>query len=873
MECQVNVAQDGGDRIDGEFKGRKWHGWTDGMQTWKSFRIPYKANTDPEYEDRKMVFDLEAHAEGIGMTGWNWKQRISKWVAYDFDAITGHSDKHESKLSNMEIQQVEKVASDIPWVTLRRSTSGKGLHLYVFVNDIETKNHNEHAALARAILGKMSSITGFDFSTKVDICGGNMWVWHRKMKGTEGLNIIKQGSILTDIPTNWHDHVKVVIGRRRRILPKFIHKDDEEKLFEELTGQRPGIELDEEHLKLIKFLEDKKTQSWWDSDHHMLVTHTFHLKEAYEELQFRGIFTTNAKGTEYGRDHNCFLFPLRRGGWIVRRYSPGVQETDTWDQDASGYTRCYFNREPDLGTASRANEGIEHPTGGYVFRHADFAIKAGLSIGVDLKLPNWARGRQTKLKLHKDGRLIAEVDRDNQDLADDMRGWLPDKSTWKRIFNAKVNAGNEPDVGNFDDILRHIVAEEKNCGWVIKSGNMWHEEPLNHVKPLLESEGATPKEATIIIGQAIEQPWKLVNIPFQPEYPGERRWNRNSAQLKYTPSQNKDDLQYPTWLKILEHCGAGLDMAIQNNPWAKVNGILNGADYLKCWVASIFQEPLEPLPYLFLYGPQNSGKSILHEGLGTLLTRGSVRADNALISQAGFNGELENSIICIVEETDLRKHRVAYNRIKDWVTAKDLPIHRKQKTPYSIPNSTHWIQCANDYQACPIFPGDTRITMSYVSAIDPIDLIPKKQMIPLLEKEAPDFLAEVLTLELPPSNDRLNVPVIVTEDKIATERTNQTMLEMFVDDKCYGITGEMIKFSEFYERFQEWLDPNEIHNWSKVRVGREIPPHFPKGRLPQTGEHWLGNISWEMRKPEDEIKSKLIIQDGKLVYGKTEKGT
>ncbi|MCH8860679.1 MAG: hypothetical protein IH843_06045 [Thaumarchaeota archaeon] len=230
MECQVNVSQDGGDEIDGEFKGRKWHGWSDGVQQWKSFRIPYNANTEPTYEDRKMAFDLDAHAEGIGMTGWNWKQRISNWVAYDFDAITGHSDKHQSKLSNMEIHKVEEVASDIPWVTVRRSTSGKGLHLYVFVDDIETKNHNEHAALARSILGKMSSITGFDFSTKVDICGGNMWVWHRKMKGTEGLNVIKQGSILSDIPTNWKDHVRVVTGRRRRILPKFIEKDEQEKL-------------------------------------------------------------------------------------------------------------------------------------------------------------------------------------------------------------------------------------------------------------------------------------------------------------------------------------------------------------------------------------------------------------------------------------------------------------------------------------------------------------------------------------------------------------------------------------------------------------------------------------------------------------------
>jgi len=157
--------------------------------------------------------------------------------------------------------------------------------------------------------------------------------------------------------------------------------------------------------------------------------------------------------------------------------------------------------------------------------------------------------------------------------------------------------------------------------------------------------------------------------------------------------------------------------------------------------------------------------------------------------------------------------------------------------------------------------------MSFVNSIDPIDLIPKKQIIPMLEKEAPDFLAEVLTLELPQSNDRLNVPVLVTEDKIATERTNQTMLEMFIDDTCFHVIGEMIKFSEFHEKFQEWLDPNEVHSGSKVRVGREIPPQFPKGRLPQTGEHWLGNISWESKKSD---KQKLIIKDGKLIHGTVE---
>jgi hypothetical protein len=56
----------------------------------------------------------------------------------------------------------------------------------------------------------MSSITGFDFQSKVDVCGGNMWVWHRKMVGTDGLSLIKEGTELCDIPINWQYHLRVV---------------------------------------------------------------------------------------------------------------------------------------------------------------------------------------------------------------------------------------------------------------------------------------------------------------------------------------------------------------------------------------------------------------------------------------------------------------------------------------------------------------------------------------------------------------------------------------------------------------------------------------------------------------------------------------
>jgi len=866
MECQVNVGQDGGERVGSEFEGRRWHGWTDGLTTWKSFRIPYKASTNPEYDDKEMKFDLVAHAEAIGMTGWDWQNRCSRWVAYDFDAIIGHSDKHAGKLSNEELEEVKKAAWAIDWVTIRKSTSGTGLHIYVFLPDqIKTQNHNEHAALARAILGRMSALTGFDFHSKVDICGGNMWIWHRKMAGTDGLTLLKRGAVLKEIPPNWKDHIKVVTGRRRKNLPQDIESSGRGDLFEELAGQRPKVPLDDEHKRLIEYLREHKALWWWDQDHHMLVTHTHWLQRAATDLQLKGVFKTNSGATNLN-EQNCFCFPMRRGAWGIRRYTPGVQEHDSWDQDGAGWTRCYLNKEPNLATAARTFGGLEDPAGGFIFREAEVAEKASELLGVHLKVGTPLRSRETKLKQHKDGRLVVTVERKEQDDAGEMKGWLAKKKDWIKIFNTQLGTPEEPEAGNYDDLVRHLVTEtNEDYGWMIKSDAKWRSEPLSHVRIALGSLGLKHHEITTILGSSVFKCWKVVNKPFQPEYPGDREWNRSAAQLRYLPSKNKEILYYPTWRKILDHCGSGLNEAIKASAWCKANGILSGGDYLKCWIASLFQEPLEPLPYLFMHGPQNSGKSIFHEALSLLFTKGYKRADAALINASGFNGELEGAITCVVEETDLRRDRQAYNRIKDWVTSRELLIHCKGKTPYHIPNSTHWIHCSNDHQACPVFPGDTRITMLYVDRLDPLELIPKKQIIPMLEKEAPDFLAEIIQLEIPPSNDRLNVPIIATEDKHLAQELNQTDLERFLSEKCMYETGHAILFAELYNKFIEWLDPNEIHKWSKIRVGRSFPPQYPKAKSHRDGQIYVGNITWSGVEGDKEPKPKLIIKDGYLV--------
>lgn len=491
---------------------------------------------------------------------------------------------------------------------------------------------------------------------------------------------------------------------------------------------------------------------------------------------------------------------------------------------------------------------------------AEQAQKTAIMLGVNLELPNWVLGKPATLNIHRSGRLICEIEKDAN--SPQLPGWLVKGKKFVRVFNMNNKSANEPEAMRLDDRLRQLISEQMtNVGWVVKTDGYWHQQSNANVKAWLKSQGY--KEPDLVMGSSVDQCWMLVNRPFREEYPKDRQWNRDAAKLRFKPSVDRDNLQYPTWQKILNHVGESLNDAIARHQWCKSNGVRTGADYIKIWIAAMFQEPLEPLPYLFLYGPQNSGKTVLHEAISCLMTRGVMRADNALTSSGSFNGELENAVLCVVEETDMRKNMTAYNRLKDWVTSRMISVHAKTRQPFMAANATHWVHCANSHLACPIFPGDSRITMILVDNLPDGELIPKKEMLRLLETEAPDFLAEILSLELPNSNDRLSVPVITTEDKIAAEHGSKSPLDVFIEEKCFKIQGQMIKFSDFYDKFIEGLDPNLIHQWSKKRVGQEFPTHFPRGRFTGDSQHHIGNISFEQNA---ETKIRLITRDGILRY-------
>ena len=137
-------------------------------------------------------------------------------------------------------------------------------------------------------------------------------------------------------------------------------KDEYLDPFEALTSARRIVPLDETHKAIIDELSHSGFTTIWVPDHHLLQTHTKALEKLMETGKYQGIFRTISNGNNPGTP-NCFMFPLDNGGWRVYRFSPGVQEAETWNQDKEGWTNCYFNCKPNLVTAAKAMGGTGRP--------------------------------------------------------------------------------------------------------------------------------------------------------------------------------------------------------------------------------------------------------------------------------------------------------------------------------------------------------------------------------------------------------------------------------------------------------------------------------------------------------------------------------
>jgi hypothetical protein len=847
LELQVNVSPRGGEPVHG-----KRNTYTDGVDQWFSFRIPKGAFTnEATWKDFKMRYNLLQHIDSIGSTGWDWENKRSLWMGFDFDTIAGHA--VGVGITDHELDKIRKAACGLPYLEVRRSTGGNGLHLYAHVDGVPTQNHTEHAALARVILLQMSEDVGFDLTTKVDVCGSNMWVAAKRASAEAGsFELIKAHEQYFDkIPDDWLSNVDVVTRKRTRVsVPGMPETADD--MFSRLASAHRRVELDASHIAVRAELA-RLGCCVWVQDHYLLQTHTALLKQVMDhtDLDVEGVFETNSPGSNTG-EPNCFAYPLDDGVWRVYRFGPGTVEHPSWEQDGRGWTTCFYNTKPKLDSASHAADANKTKKGHFEFTNLKEALEcvARLSNDPNFNIPASPAmlSRPALVGKTASGEIFIEVKKEDGD--NTPQNW--NSSDRKGYHTAMAGVHAEPemlsalDYDNKIRCLKTVACDPAGWASLSNNGHEWDRQNSGSVKMILQAHGHPKPEAECIMGVAVQQAWKLVSIPFADEYPGNRQWNLSAPQLAYDPLPYEDDHNespHLTWDLVLDHIGQSLTSALSDNEWADMHGVASGRQYLEMWLASVIRFPYDPLPYLFMYGPENSGKSIFHEAFSLLVTKGVVFADRALTSSNDFNGELEGCILAVVEEKNIAQTPGAHNKIKQSVTAEELSIRRMRTDSYMIRNTTHWCQMSNEPDACPVFSGDTRIIALLVPEI--AVEIPKQKLLTALRDEAPHFLYTLLNLDIPPTTGRLRVPVINTAFKDQASDMNKDYLDMFIESHCEMEVGAKVLYADFYNHFCESLPAGESR-WPRKRLTSKLAMIPMVETIKGAGnKSFVGGLKWQ----------------------------
>ena len=866
MEVQVLVAKDNGEPVANK---NGVYCSNDVPYQWHSFRLPKNANSDPIDNDYELKFPLEKHVDFIGMTGWDWRHKVSLRIGFDFDSITSHA--KGVGLSDTDLLKVQEAFLQIPEALIIRSTSGKGLHVYFEfdpTNLPQTANHTEHAALAMACLKYISKVLNFDFQAKVDACGSILWVWARKITDTS-FQVVKDNVGYLTPPSDWKSYLDV--AERKRSRPKIEGAPEEEHQELESKADLQGkVELDLAHKEIIEELKAyAKYHTWWSSDYNLVQTHTRALKQLYEDRKalgkpLDGLFETSSEGNHPDKP-NAFMFPLPNGAFRVYRFHKGTHEHASWRQEPGGWTYCYFNKNLSLEDAAAAFDGLEDTSkdGGYTFPDAVTALAAIRALGHGIALPEALANRSVTLRKNKQNKLIIETPKRKDD-PEEIEGWLYRGKKWFKVFNITLEtqqAGYNIEI--LDKEVRTIVTPGQKPCWTANMSNIgWGLVNKDDVRCMLRSEGYGTTQSEEVLGQLIKHPWKLVHVPFAPEFPGNRHWNFKAPVLKFNPQPfEPGNSMHPYWDMVLNHVGRDLDEHLKDLEWAKRNNIYTGRDYLLRWISCLIREPFEHLPYLFLWGGEVRGKSTLHEAIGLLMQGGVMMADIALTSASDFNGELAGAVLCVVEEKNIALNRgKVYSKIKFFITSPTIPIHAKGKEVFLQPNTTHWIQCAQTLDSCPVFSGDSRITVINVGPFDGEE-IPPRELKKLLLEEAPYFMYTLMETPLPDVQHRLRLPVVETVSKQQLEILNQSFLDAFVQEQAVSKEGCVVSFEEFKNRFLAFLPEGERGFWSFNEIIKELPVEYPCGKINDI--IYIGNLTFDLNEPK---KDKLIrSKSGQLV--------
>ena len=754
--------------------------YTKDGETWGNKRWPYQAGTNPNFSDPTLGFSPAAHVDRIGTTWWDYVAKRSVAVGIDIDSIEGHAETTTTNAAE-DLDAIVAKLQALDYVTIVRSTGGKGLHVYVFFDPAslpESKNHHEHTIVARKTLELISQEVGFPLKDHVDCVGSVFWIWAAKSPADHpGFSVVKEGGYLDAsrlasiaLPT------PSVVGVR--------------------SSDFDTVQLDADHKRILEAISREPYYFNIRADMNLIHTHTCAIRDAISHgLEVIGSFDTNSNGGD-PQTANCFLAPQRDGVFRVYRFGQSQHEP-SWTF-TNGKNFCTLNDAPSIeelvsSKATRLRSGRYEMTSEAV---SELVASLGESLAspapndVFAVLMDGSVQLQSKSGVYSVGDETAPVvgwgrvgDLYIMNLTPEERG---------RTLHSRL-------LSRADEIVRCVIQDGNPRGWYLRQADGRWVTYRGYADVSCAVVNQFREFASTVHELMMTSPWSLESIPFAPEYPGSRVWNKDAPGLLVQPADSGGD--HPHFDMILDHIGEDLDDAVSSNEWCRRGGIVTGADYLRCWVACLIHHTDQPLPYLFLAGPQNSGKSVFHECMTFLFSSGVASANSALTCD--FNGELVGCFLAYVEECDLGdKRNDAYTKIKEWVTGRSIQIREKYHTPYLAKNYLHFVQMSNNTTHLPLEDGDTRIVAIDVPSLE--SPMPKALLENALREEAPRFLRTLLNTVVPPPVDRLRIPALATETKNLMERRAMSPLMAMVKDVVFKCPGRKVSIEDMYKAYTEY---------------------------------------------------------------------
>jgi len=148
-----------------------------------------KEEADGTLTDKQHVIGDGTAVLAVGTAFFDWVNKIQLTIGIDIDT----NDNHASGLDNASFERTLDAVRRVPWLEARRSTGGKGLHLFPkFAYPVDVASRAEGSALARAAITLASRVAGFDFKAVKDCAGGNMWVYRNDAAATPTKSLKKQ---------------------------------------------------------------------------------------------------------------------------------------------------------------------------------------------------------------------------------------------------------------------------------------------------------------------------------------------------------------------------------------------------------------------------------------------------------------------------------------------------------------------------------------------------------------------------------------------------------------------------------------------------------------------------------------------------------